>query len=468
MALGANCVWEVETTGDDLAGGAYDGVSGVPGTDYTYGAGQTLITWKAAGGTYTNDLAATDATPSVLSSASRNFVAADVGNVVNLTAGTNLTAGRYRIASVAANQATLDRNCSSGGAVSGCTGYLGGAMATPKAAIEAAAASNTIHVKAATYTQTATITPVAGTAGDWTVISGYNAARGDLDAVNDYANFPVLQTASGSAVVLTVSSQYVHVRNLTLDGGDLSTKCVTTSSYSRLENLKAIRFTTNGIHPGASLALHCLVTAGKAGSAAGFYSEDPTYFADCRATANPCAGFTINGAAAVLRCVSDGNTGASSDGFLSNYIYGGRFEHCVAYGNGRDGFRFGHANATDMALVRNGIAAANTGYGIRSTGVTLTNGIADYNAFYLNTAGIRSGLPAGSHDVTLSGDPFTNAAGGDFSLNATAGAGAACRAAGFPGTLPGGGTVGYDDLGAVHHQDPAGAGVYTRRVRTGG
>ena len=52
--------------------------------------------------------------------------------------------------------------------------------------------------------------------------------------------------------------------------------------------------------------------------------------------------------------------------------------------------------------------------------------------------------------------PFTNAAGGDYSLNNTAGQGAACRSVGFSGTAPFG--TGYNDIGPLRHQDPTGGG----------
>jgi hypothetical protein len=83
-------------------------------------------TWSASGGTYTNDLAATSATQSVLSSGSRSFVAGDVGNGVYISGGTNFTTGIYYIQSVASGSATLDRNCTTGSSASGGSGRLGG------------------------------------------------------------------------------------------------------------------------------------------------------------------------------------------------------------------------------------------------------------------------------------------------------------------------------------------------------
>ncbi len=78
------------------------------------------------------------------------------------------------------------------------------------------------------------------------------------------------------------------------------------------------------------------------------------------------------------------------------------------------------------------------------------------NAYRNNTSGNFNNFSAGTNDVTLTGDPFTNAAGGDYSLNSTAGAGAACKAAAFPGVSLFG--TGYLDIGALQSQGSGGAG----------
>lgn len=106
--------------------------------------------------------------------------------------------------------------------------------------------------------------------------------------------------------------------------------------------------------------------------------------------------------------------------------------------------------------IHNNIITGAAAYGITAPAGADAFVVADYNAYYNNTSGARNNLTAGTHDVTLTGDPFTNAAAGDFSSNTTAGAGAACRATGYPGVFPGGLTTGYPDIGGVQHADPAG------------
>jgi hypothetical protein len=111
-----------------------------------------------------------------------------------------------------------------------------------------------------------------------------------------------------------------------------------------------------------------------------------------------------------------------------------------------------------MVFIKNCILYGNGGYGI-SGDAAYTGNYMDYNAFGTNTSGARLNVAAGAHDVALSGDPFTNGASGDFSLDNTAAEGAACRGTGFPGVFPAGLTTGYVDIGAVQHADPAGGPV---------
>lgn len=90
MALSGTTIWEVESgASDTLNGGAFD-------------PGQTagMLTDGAA-------TSATGTAP-VFSSASYNFVSGDIGAWVYIAAGTNWTPGWYKIASVAANAATLN------------------------------------------------------------------------------------------------------------------------------------------------------------------------------------------------------------------------------------------------------------------------------------------------------------------------------------------------------------------------
>ena len=113
-----------------------------------------------------------------------------------------------------------------------------------------------------------------------------------------------------------------------------------------------------------------------------------------------------------------------------------------------------------LATIRNNIFVSN---GVAITAQPLASatglsGFASGNAFYGNTT-VRVNFSYGlASDVTLSGDPLNAPGSNDFTLNNTAGEGALCRAAGFPGALLSGGT-GYLDIGALQHQDSGGSSV---------
>lgn len=86
-----------------------------------------------------------------------------------------------------------------------------------------------------------------------------------------------------------------------------------------------------------------------------------------------------------------------------------------------------------MTHVENCIFYGKGTYGIRNNNSRVPYCVAGgANAFGANSTADKSGVPNLPGDVALSGDPFTDAANGDFTLNNTAGAGAACRNAGLP------------------------------------
>ena len=164
--------------------------------------------------------------------------------------------------------------------------------------------------------------------------------------------------------------------------------------------------------------------------------------------------------AAVIGCLV---SGAADDGILVDTAYPSLVAHCTSYGSvAGSGIKITHAygaHVTSCALT------GNNQYGLE-VGTAPGTVSEDYNAYYNNgvneTSGVTPNAAAavhvGLHSVTLTGDPFTNAAGGDFSLDATAGEGAACRAAGF-GALLDGVNIGYPDIGALQHQDAGGGGL---------
>lgn len=86
------------------------------------------------------------------------------------------------------------------------------------------------------------------------------------------------------------------------------------------------------------------------------------------------------------------------------------------------------------SAVTNNLLTNNGGYGMNvTTSNTAFNDFAIFargNAFYNNTSGEMNNL-TDVDNVTLSGDPYTDAASDDYTLNDTAGGGAACKNAGI-------------------------------------
>ncbi len=379
-----------------------------------------------------------------------------VGNGIVITGGTNFTTGYYSISSVSAGVSiTVDRTCTSAAGASGTAG-VGGAMASPGKACGASSTGNNcffIAYNASPYLVTTASTNVAGgclapTAGTGagsarTQVWGYDAAR-----VIGYSsgNRPTLQVSGSvsSPTLLTLSAH--EVGNLILDCSSKTSSVGLNGGYA--VNVKILNSTQYSVI--TTTCIMCEVT----GASTTFAFVNCTCYY-CYSHANSVTGFYQ---VECHYCVSAANTG-SALGFSPNG--GKKTMNCVAYGNGGDGFHFGQEDVYD-----NCVAYGNSGYGASVSAYPLFQG---WLAAGNNTSGATNGFsgnflmplhstPAGS-TIALSGDPFTNAASGDFSLNSTAGAGAACRAAGYPGVFPGATTTGYVDLGAAQHQDSGGGGL---------
>lgn len=420
-------------------------------------ASPTGATWSidysqqaAAQFAYT-DLASAGAGLTV-SSAAKPFAKQHVGNSLVITGGTNFTTGRYVIASVAAAVATVvgAANITTGAGASG-TGGQGGALASPGQVGAHVVATNRIFIKTGTYTVTSASTNIAvgclASALATIEIEGYSSVRGDLLPLAAAGTRPTI-IASGISTFTLISltgASGVGVRNLILDGASLTSSKALVGSNGIGTNLLFKNCTNAGVTGNISLS-RCAATGCATVSP---FSNGGSCFA-CVSYSNTISGFNVS---FCVNCLSYSNSGASSHGWSlnANNIL---LINCVAYGNGGDGFSL---NGSGISLV-NCLAEGNTGYGFDMFNFgTMEIACAGYN----NTAGNEL-TPGPTHPgelsfVTLSASPFTNAASGDFSLNATTGGGAAVRAAGYPGLFPVGLTTGYEDIGAVQHADPASA-----------
>lgn len=465
MALPSATVWEVRPgVGSDNNGGGF--VAGSSGTDFSQ--------QNSAQYTFT-DLASVSSL--VVSSASHNFVAADVGNLIHITAGTGFTTGFYQIVSVAANQATLDRSPGTGGV--GGTYAVGGALATIATVNANWTASNQCWVKASgSYTVTAALTFTLDShlaPGIPASIIGYTSSRGD-----------------GGQFTWTTSTNSIDLIDFNQAANVLLQNIIFTSTAGT---------PGNGIFSGASgsndavgvLVINCKFSGFLVGIDGNFVSKwafAGLSVVNSRVTACTSHGVRNGGATYIFGSMLDNNSG---DGLNTNTQGNANdswiLENSVFYKNGANGFNIAMSNTGGTTMqaivVKNcnfstntgaGIVASNTvnplpqisncifdangTYGVDTGSSTITAFVLLYNnAFFNNTTAATRGTNAGIGTVTLSASPYTTL-GSNFALNSTGGGGAACKGAGFPGTIPGAGT-GSTDIGALQS---SGGGSTTTHV----
>lgn len=454
-------VWELRTTGSDTNGGAFK--AGATGSDWsTQDAAQYSVADGVTAGSTT------------ITSATAAFGTDVVGNVMYVQGGTgSVTAGWYEITvRNSATSVTVDRSTGLT-AGTGVTLKIGGALATINTLATLMVTSNKAFVKAsAGYTTTATIAFTGGgfpsTSIPPTRLIGYTTTRGDAGRAT------LTLSTTSSLTGLSFSTQGWWVENIVVDCASLtsSTGIANSGGTCRIRNCKVSNFKVYGVNLSGvnSQVSGCEVTGGLSGATAAILVPASSDVVRCYIHDNVCTGVTagnfVTGWSARLNLLAN-NTGASSDGI--QITSGAHVHRNTVYGSGRHGIAGTDTTSVRGATVTDNILVNNGGYGLQLDTGAGSPAYQDWdgNAYYNNTSGTRNfaddtttnkvnGVAPYTNvlDVILTGDPFTNAAGGDFSLNNTAGAGAACRAAGLPGTWPGASTTGYPDLGAVQHADP--------------
>lgn len=429
MALSVATTWEVRTGGSDtLCSGGF--VSGASGTDYSQ---QNAAQYNAT------DLVVDAVTNTKVTSASHNFVAADVGNILRVTAGAGWTLGFFQIVSVASNAATLDRSPAATGTTGG-TYYVGGAFASPGQAGAAAVAGNAIYITGS-YTVTSASTNVSGGclshpggsgAASHGYFIGYTSSRGDGGRAT--------LTASGiSTFTLVTMASGATVQNIAVNGAGLtSSRGIRCNSGAVAINCKASNCTNGGFSVAGPNGAAFFCEATGCSSIAAFVAG---FAYACSAYSNTTAGFDSSNC---TFCLSYSNSGASSDGF--NMVSSTSL-NCLAYGNGRDGFRFSTSGTSSYACAINCRSEANAGYGYRGT--SGANGTRIYNcSTWNNTSGtVDSSIAINVGSIACSSDPSTASGSNDFTLNNTANGGALLRQAGYPSTIVPLSASTYPDVG---------------------
>lgn len=404
-ALPAGLAWEVRTTGADTNGGCYD-IANDGGTDYSQQDSAQLAL---------SDLAMAS-TGTTLTSATGGFTAAMVDNCIQITSGTNFTAGYYEITGhTDTNTVTIDRNATTGSAASSGVGNVGGGLATIQEAVDNIVSGNDVYIQDGQYAELVTLPSVNGANGDPVRMIGYvtnhstvptGASRPDITGSDTRANAMNVGSVAGW------SFENIRFHNATGNGVTGNTSAGTTNRFvnCRFDNNGGIGWsisqrvsflgcefdnnTSHGIGVGV-------------GNGTYFQSMYYSYFHD-----NGGSG-VLDGNGTnmkhIIGSVADTNAG---EGF---FIKLGTLIGNTSYGNTGSGFRqqSGSANAADMIWVDN--SSFDNATGFKKDVTTYIDNYFDYNHYEGNTSAL-SNFTAGANDVT-SDALYTDPANGDFTIS---------------------------------------------------
>ena len=478
MAIGASTVWRVRVGGSDLNGAGFDSTVSGAGTDYTQQDSPQLSL---------TDLTSTNST--TITSATGGFTSAMIGNLLRISSGTGATTGYYVVTTrVDTNTITVDRVS---GTYTAGVGRIGGGAATLARILTVGNATgdkvvpgNVIYVRgagsddptSADYTYTASIAPVSGTIAAYVKIIGENGRpRFDgsgqtlflagFDKTHVWLENLMVKSGNDGGVyfrVVDIATDCV-LKNVVCHTNDLDCDFVRTYGYGA--RFISCKFTSHETSPTtrSGRAAIKVLTASSASVKGCTFIRCGGNGVLCQAQVGLWADRNI-----IIGCKQHGVLleATTNTNFMSQ-IFGN-----VIDGNTLDGINIADGSTLSLFqiisnLITNHSQASR--YGIRVVSGTVAANdlfkIEDYNGFYGNTTDV-GGISKGSNDVTCSADPYASV-GTDYTLNSTAGGGAALKDAGFPQSPPGlSGTAIYQPIGFL--AAPAGGGMLVARGFSGG
>lgn len=390
MAIAVTAVWRVRTGGADTNGGFYD----TGGVDYSQ---QDAPQWSGVVSGDGADLIMDDGLTGL-------FTVDMIGN------GINIDNTIHQIASFVDSNSI--RIAGTRPAFSALNAAVGGGLGS-LVPLSNSVTGNTIYVQTGSYSQNVDANIPAGGFAFYPGLSTEMYAEGG----------PVTVTAtSGCSTIVNAGSGLV-IDNFIFEAGGVASKGLVVGSYSSLSRIVAHGFSVYGIQAAIYSSLTDSEIYGGTGVA---YCGDLEGTSSARLYIHDnAAGLYLAGGSLIDSLILRNGTGAGL-----TLQYGLQVKNCVIYGNTGSGINLASWGMaiiiTDNVIVNNG--AYGMTYGQSNTIPSLI--YMNWNAFYNNTSGSYNHMTTGPNDVTLSGDPFTNAAGGDFTLNNTAGRGAACRGTG--------------------------------------
>ena len=433
MAISSAAVVEIRLAGNDTNGGGF--VTGASGTDWSQqDAPQYSVTDGVTNGS------------TVITSASAGFGTDVVGNLVYVQGGGGaISSGWYQIITrTSSTTIVVDRAT---GLTSGTSTTLkiGGALASPgQAANILTVGGQTGFIKyysSAPYsiTSTAVNAPnglVNGVTN--TAYCGYDVTR---SIYNLDANRPTVQLSTGltGAFIFTNINSVYFVQSLILDANNAPTsRCAQMSGeYFYVKSMNGI---TAGLSQNSNggRAILCEVT----GCSATPISLSNVY--DCYSHDNTLTSPTNNGAVVANGVIS--NTISVNNNCIGIFPSAGAVvNNCVAYNNSLSGIDC--VNNTNILFI-NCISENNSslGYAANTGQFTALNCASFNNSARIGLRGAGK-IWGDINPVTGTGSFFTSST--NFTLNNTAGAGAAARATGFPSSWPVPSMSNFSDVGAL-------------------
>ena len=430
MTIQATAQWWIRTDGDDDNGGGFDsGISGA-GTNYSDQATAQLDL---------TDLATASAGSTTLTSVTGGFTPAMIGNCVKIRSGTNVNNGYYFITAYTdTNTVTIDRACDNGGGgLSGGSGRLGGAFGNVETSVTLQAVGlgnntpspvipgNTINIRGSGSDDPAT--------PDYYFTSYRNLVQGtttDKVKVVGYNGRPSMQASAGQGSITLHNSYQTSFENLKMVANG-----ATNNNYGLL-------------HGGVSATvINCIFdlaghdALGATANVINCYFKNSGSSSNCRAVQLGGYNQLVTGNVFDINTTGSIITGRSPMGTISSNIFknsGGKgygptyqyINHSINFIN-----NIFYGLDTGIEFVQRAAHSANNIFVNCATcieGTTNATGHDVYNHFqnvFYNCVNKYSGISTndGYGDIILTADPFVNAAGGDFNLNATNGGGAVLR-----------------------------------------
>lgn len=466
MPLPNDIDWDVRpSVGSDTNGGGF--VRNGTGTNWSMQTSpQYSVTDAVANGTTT------------ITSATASFGTDVVDNIIYIQGGSgSIAATRRRVVS-RTNSTTIVVN-DTVATSTGMTLKLGGSLATIAHAESLVLSGHIVHIKASgTTTLTSSIalsasgTDVAGPILWW----GYDSTQRD-----NTGSRPVITSSTSSLTLVDGAASIV--------GRVFQNIKFTHTGATRGVVLKANSFPNTGIS-----AINCesdgVLTFFKIDNVGAEYGGS-MFLENCRIMNSTSSG--IAGTSFIARnCVIAGGAGAgiklghgnlglaividnciirnnSGDGIDGAYTAPGAIQvsNCVFWNNGGTAIDLDCSNLylPSFVVISGNIIGLSGAYGMRLYSKIVANANLFTNAYYSNTSGNQaSGTPAGSGDVSLSGDPFTNTSTEDYTLDTTSGEGAALKDICYPLFMPFGITAPKRNIGLAQNAYASGGGGGGARV----